>query len=74
MMKGAQDAADLEAELDEWSRCRIVYKEGGYNDDEEDVEQGIDACAKKGSRMWQLFTEKGNEVREGMFKKKRFMS
>lgn len=51
-----------------------MYKEGGYDDDEEDVEQGIDACAKKGSRMWQLFTEKGNEAGEGMFEKKRFMS
>ena len=50
-----------------------MYKEGGYSD-EEDVEQGIDACAKKGSGMWQLFAEKGSEVREGMFKKKRFMS
>jgi hypothetical protein len=50
-----------------------VYKEGGY-DDEEDVEPGIDACAKKGSGMWQLFAEKGSEVGEGIFKKKRFMS
>ena len=50
-----------------------MYEEGGY-DDEEDVKQGIDACAKKGSGMWQLFAEKGSEVGEGMFKKKRFMS
>lgn len=49
-----------------------MYKEGGYGD-EEDVEQGIDACAKKRSGVWQLFTEKGSEVGEGMIKKERFM-
>jgi hypothetical protein len=73
-MKEGQGAAEFEAELDKWSGCYIVCKVGGDDDDEEEVKHGIDACPKKGSGMWELFVEKVKDIKEGMFKKKRFKS